>query len=36
MVCVIGEKMEDVLKMDYVKPMDFRGKTLKEPTFVSE
>ena len=36
MVRVIGEKMGDVLKMDYVKPMDFTGKTLKEFIFVSE
>ncbi len=36
MVRVIGEKMEDVLKMAYVKPMDFTGKTLKEFIFVSE
>ncbi len=36
MVRVIGDKMEDVLKMDYVKPMDFTGKTLKEFIFVSE
>ena len=36
MVRVIGEKMEDVLKMDYVEPMDFTGKIMKEFIFVSE
>ena len=36
MVRLIGVKMEDVLKMDYVKSMDFTGKTLKEFIFVSE
>lgn len=36
MVRVIGEKMEDIMKKKYVKPMDFTGKTLKEFIFVSE
>ena len=36
MVRVIEEKMKDVIKMPYVGPMDFTGKSLKEFIFVSE
>ncbi|KAA3624727.1 MAG: hypothetical protein DWP94_02725 [Flavobacterium sp.] len=36
MVRVLAEHMNEVLKMPYVKPMDFTGKPLKEFIFVSE
>ena len=36
MVRVVSEKMEEVLKMPHVKPMDFTGKPMKEFIFVSE
>lgn len=35
MVRVIHEKMENVLAQDYVRPMDFTGKPMKEFVFVS-
>lgn len=36
MVRVIAEKMEEVMKMNYVGPMDFTGTALKEFIFVTE
>ena len=36
MVRVIGDKIDGVMKLQYVKPMDFTGKTMKEFIFVSE
>ena len=36
MALVIRKKMEEVLKLEYVKPMDFTGKIMKEFIFVSE
>ncbi|MBS9463904.1 TfoX/Sxy family protein [Flagellimonas sp. 389] len=35
MVRVIGEKMEAVLQQEFVRPMDFTGKPMKEFIFVS-
>ncbi|WP_422351212.1 TfoX/Sxy family protein [Flagellimonas sp.] len=35
MVRVISEKMEAVLQQDFVRPMDFTGKPMKEFIFVS-
>lgn len=35
MVRVIGSKMEDVLQQQFVRPMDFTGKPMKEFIFVS-
>lgn len=34
-VRVLHEKMEDMLKLDYVRPMDFSGKPMKEFVYVS-
>lgn len=36
MVRVVPEKMEQVLAMPHVQPMDFTGKPMKEFVFVSE
>ncbi len=36
MVRVVANKMDAVLKMPFVKPMDFTGKPMKEFIFVSE
>jgi len=36
MVRVISEKMDDVFKNPFVKPMNFTGKPMKEFIFVSE
>ncbi len=36
MVRVVSEKMEKVLEMPYVEPMDFTGKPMKEFIFVTE
>ncbi len=35
MVRVVGHKMEDILTHDFVRPMDFTGKPMKEFIFVS-
>ncbi|WP_229732459.1 TfoX/Sxy family protein [Muriicola marianensis] len=34
-VRVLAEKMEDLLKMDFIRPMDFSGKPMKEFVYVS-
>ena len=36
MVRVVSEIMEDVLKMDHVRPMDFTGTPMKEFIFVAQ
>ncbi len=35
MVRVIADKMQEILKKDHVRPMDFTGKPMKEFVFVS-
>lgn len=35
MVRIIGDKMPDVLAQEFVRPMDFTGKPMKEFVFVS-
>ncbi|WP_190808427.1 TfoX/Sxy family protein [Flagellimonas sp. S3867] len=35
MVRVIGSKMENILQQEFVRPMDFTGKPMKEFIFVS-
>ncbi len=34
-VRVLPEKMEEMLKLDYVRPMDFSGKPMKEFAYVA-
>ena len=36
MVRVASEKIEQILRMEHVRPMDFTGKPMKEFIFVSE
>ena len=36
MVSVVSEKMVDIIKNSFVKPMDFIGRPMKEFVFVSE
>ena len=36
MVSVVSEKMDDIIKNSFVKPMDFIGRPMKEFVFVSE